>query len=88
MMNDENSKDSRESIYKRSHWAQLEHFWGKWMVDCKSNGLCYMQLISILMELNWILKIMVFGSNPSTDNIINLMFEAQRGRPKDDDWLT
>ena len=29
-----------------------------------------------------------FGSNPSTDNIINLMFEAPRGRPKDDDGLT
>ena len=40
------------------------------------------------MEINWILKIMVFGSNPSTDNIINLMFEAQRGMPKDDNWLT
>ena len=49
---------------------------------------CYMQLISILMEINWILKIIFFGSNPSTDNIINLMFEAQRGRPKFDDRLT
>ena len=41
------------------HQAQLDHFWGKWMVYFMSNGLCYMQLISILMEINrinWILK--------------------------------
>ena len=41
-----------------------------------------MQLISILMEINWILKMMVFGSNLSTGDVINLMSEAPRGRPK------
>ena len=56
----------------------------KWMmVDCISNCLClcFMPLISILMEINWILKMMVFGSNLSTDDVINLMFEAPRGKP-------
>ena len=52
MTNDEKSKDSRESIQKRSHWAQLDHFWGKWMVDCIRNGLCYMQLISVFTDGN------------------------------------
>ena len=46
-----------------------------------------MQLMSILMEINWILKMMVFGSNLSTDDVINLMFEALWGNPKDDDGL-
>ena len=39
------------------------------------------------MEINWILKMMVFGSNLSTDDIINLMFEAPRGGPKADDGV-
>ena len=45
------------------------------------------QLILILMEINWILKMMVFGSNLYTDDVINLMFEALWGNPKDDNWL-
>ena len=41
-----------------------------------------------LILINLILKITVFGSNLSTDDVINLMFEAPRGKPKDDDRLT
>ena len=58
------------------------------MVDWISNGLCYMQLILMLMEINWIFKRIVFGLGMSTDHIINLKFEAPRGRPKNDDKLT
>ena len=64
MIKDENSKDSRESIQKRPHWAQLNHCWGKWMVDdWIGNGLCYMQLILIINT--W--AIILYLCSPTSD---------------------
>ena len=41
------------------------------------------------MEINWIQKMMVFGSNLSTvTSSICCLKHQGRGRPKDDDWLT
>ena len=70
MINDENSKETRESIQKRSHWAQLNHFWGKWMVDDWLNRQWPMLYAT---DINTgFLKLWVSVWGLSTDDVINL----------------
>ena len=73
------SKDSRKSIQRKSHRAQLNYFWDKWMVDGLLNKrwpMLYASDINIdgnKMDSGfW----MGFGSGLSTDDIINLKHQG------------